>query len=73
MSPVREAWTDERLDDLVKKTDEGFREQREDTRTLRAEMNSRFNAIENRIDQRFNSLLATILAGFAAMIVTHFV
>jgi hypothetical protein len=37
MDAVREKWTDERLDDLVRRMDEGFREGREDLRQLRTE------------------------------------
>ena len=37
---VREAWTDERLDDLEKHMDEGFREVRAEHRELRGEMSS---------------------------------
>ncbi|MGN6556768.1 MAG: hypothetical protein ACTHLH_02000 [Solirubrobacterales bacterium] len=35
---VREAWTDERLDDLKDHMDEGFREVRADIRSLKSEM-----------------------------------
>lgn len=37
---VREAWTDERLDDLVKHMDENFHEVRADIRELRGEVSS---------------------------------
>ena len=37
---VREAWTDERLDDLKEHMDEGFREVRADIRELRGELSS---------------------------------
>ena len=37
MSSVREAWTDERLDDLSKRMDEGFRDVKAE---LRAEIGS---------------------------------
>lgn len=47
---ARETWTDERLDDLNARISEGFREQREETRTLRAEMNARFEAVDGRFD-----------------------
>ena len=73
---AREAWTDERLDDLNAKVDRGFeRVERSFERVdnefiaLRAEMNERFSAVEGRLDslQRtmilcFASLSATILA-----------
>jgi uncharacterized coiled-coil DUF342 family protein len=35
---AREAWTDERLDDLNKKVDDGFREMRSEFNAVRAEM-----------------------------------
>jgi predicted nuclease with TOPRIM domain len=35
---VREAWTDQRLDDLKDHMDEGFRELRADVRSLKSEM-----------------------------------
>ena len=42
----REQWTDERLDDLNKKVDDGFARLDKDIRELRTDMNSRFNALE---------------------------
>ena len=38
MTMVREAWTDERLDDLKEHMDEGFREVRADLKNLRGEV-----------------------------------
>jgi hypothetical protein len=71
---AREAWTDERLDDLVKRIDQGFREQREETRALRAEMNTRFEAVdarfermEARMDAKFDALNARFDARFDAL------
>jgi predicted nuclease with TOPRIM domain len=40
MTMVREAWTDERLDDLKEHMDENFREVRADIRELRGEVSS---------------------------------
>lgn len=37
---VREAWTDERLDDLKEHMDEGFREVRADVRSLKGEVST---------------------------------
>jgi hypothetical protein len=37
---AREAWTDERLDDLNGRVSDGFREQAEETRALRAEVHA---------------------------------
>ncbi|HEY5941743.1 MAG TPA: hypothetical protein VIT89_02630 [Solirubrobacterales bacterium] len=39
---AREVWTDERLDDLNKRVDEGFKENREEFRAVRAEMKGEF-------------------------------
>jgi hypothetical protein len=38
MEAVREKWTDERLDDLNRKVDDGFAEMRAEFRELRAEI-----------------------------------
>ena len=56
MEPVREAWTDERLDDLIRKVDAGFRD-------LRSEMNTRFD----RMDARFDSMQRTMVQAVVAM------
>jgi hypothetical protein len=72
----REKWTDERLDDLNKKVDDGFADTKAEMRAgfarvdanireLRSEMNARFTAI----DARFESLNRNLLAGMVAIIV----
>jgi hypothetical protein len=67
---AREAWTDERLDELNVRMENGFdevkgetrdlrSETKEEFRELRAEMNSRFNSVEGRfnsVEGRFNSI-----------------
>lgn len=63
---VRETWTDERLDDLTNRVDEGFRESREDLRQFRHEVNARFE----RIDERFDSLQRLLLGGMLTVILT---
>ena len=67
METMRATWTDERLDDLSRRVDNGFDRVDTDIRELRAEMNARFD----RVDARFESMqrmtlgmLATIVAGF---------
>jgi tetrahydromethanopterin S-methyltransferase subunit G len=60
----REKWTDERLDDLNKKVDDGFAD-------VKAEMRGRFDSLEGRfdkIDERFDRMQQTLIAGFAVMI-----
>lgn len=63
MEAMREAWTDERLDDLNHKVDEGF--QKVDKRIDRFEgkvdirfnrVDDRFNRLEGEIDHRFERL-----------------
>ena len=50
---AREAWTDERLDDLNQKVDAGFKETHEEFRALRAEMKGEFQAV--RTEMKANS------------------
>lgn len=45
MMQPREKWTDERLDDLNKKVDDGFAEMKAEIRSLRREMMAGFIAI----------------------------
>lgn len=61
--PARDTWTDERLDDLSKRTDAGFREVREEIRGLRGEMNEEFRVFRGevraefaRVDSRFDAM-----------------
>jgi predicted nuclease with TOPRIM domain len=59
MRTVREAWTDERLDDLNGRIERGFDRVDADIRDLRSEMNSRFEAVDRRfdaIDNRFDAV-----------------
>lgn len=71
MEKMREAWTDERLDDLNAKVDRGFdrveteiRSQRHEFRSgiasVREEMNARFD----RVDAKFESTAADVNARF---------
>jgi len=57
---VREAWTDERLDDLANRMDENFREVRADLRQVRGEM-----ARQKDIDARFDAVIRTMQIGFS--------
>ncbi|HEU5106773.1 MAG TPA: hypothetical protein VFU11_13160 [Solirubrobacterales bacterium] len=56
MSP-REKWTDERLDDLNMKVDQGF-----------ARMDARFEHLEARIDAKFDGLNRTLIGGFCVIV-----
>lgn len=72
----REAWTDERLDDLNTKVDNGFarmeaRFDKVDERFERMEerWDTRFESMEERFDARFDSLQRTMIQGGIALIV----
>jgi tetrahydromethanopterin S-methyltransferase subunit G len=59
MEAMREAWTDERLDDLNHKVDEGFR--RVDARfdAMQEHLDRRFEAIDKRLDGLQRTLIVT--------------
>jgi hypothetical protein len=65
---VREAWTDERLDDLNRKVDGGFA--RVDARfsSLEARIDGRFQSLEERIDAKFDGLNRTLIASAATIV-----
>jgi hypothetical protein len=64
----REKWTDERLDDLSKKVDDGFADTKAEFRALRSEMNSRFDAIHGRFDALNRNLIGGFFVVIAAII-----
>jgi hypothetical protein len=75
MPMPREKWTDERLDDLNKKVDDGFADTKAEMRQgfsrldaeirgLREEMNTRFSAV----DARFDALNRNMIAGFFVIV-----
>ncbi len=88
MSP-REKWTDERLDDLSLKVDQGFSEVKTEMREGFARMEARFEKIDKRfekVDERFEKInerfesvdarfhdLNRILLGAAAVIIATLV
>jgi flagellar capping protein FliD len=60
MTVTREAWTDERLDDLNTKVDDGF-----------ARMEGRFDKMDARFDKmdaRFDALMRTLIQGGVVVI-----
>ena len=64
MAAVREAWTDERLDDLANRVERGFERVDADVRELRGEMNRRFDAVSARLD----GMQRTMILGFATIV-----
>jgi hypothetical protein len=79
---VRETWTDERLDDLNKKVDDGFvrisgdirelrgniGELRGDIGGLRKEGQQEFLDLRKEMNERFDALNGRLLAGFFVLI-----
>jgi hypothetical protein len=75
---VRESWTDERLDDLNHKVDEGFR--RIDDRfaqvdarfdALQRDMNARFDALGRLMIQLICGLVGAFITAAVALVVTQ--
>jgi hypothetical protein len=74
MNAVREAWTDERIDDLAHRMDVGFDRVDRDLREVRAEMkagfdavNARFDSMNDSVNARFDSSNESVNARFDAM------
>jgi hypothetical protein len=63
---AREAWTDERLDDLNQKVDTGFKETREEFRAVRGEI----AALHRTMVQLFAGMMVTSGLGFVGLIIT---
>lgn len=53
---VREAWTDERLDDLKDHMDEGFREVKAEVRSLRSEVKGEIESLRCELKAEIQSL-----------------
>lgn len=66
MEAMREAWTDDRMDDLNRKVDEGFKRVGNDIRALRGEMNG-LRGEMNGLRTEMNDRLLSLEARFDAM------
>ena len=67
----RETWTDQRLDDLNKKVDDGFEKVDRRFAEAKAETAERFDRLETQMKQmegRFHNLNMTLIGGFFVMI-----
>ena len=68
----RETWTDERLDDLNKKVDDGFARLDQDIRELRKEIKGQGDGLRAEMNARFDAanrnLIAVTVAIIAAII-----
>lgn len=74
---AREEWTDERLDDLNHRVDEGFKETRTEFRAVRSEMQQEFQAVRSEMKdqtrlmiQLFGGVFATFAVGFIGIVIT---
>jgi hypothetical protein len=56
MQTMREAWTDERLDDLNRHVEEGFRRIDGDLRALRVETKTELTALRGEMSERFDAM-----------------
>lgn len=66
---AREAWTDERLDDLNHRVDEGFKEMRAEFRGVRGEMREEFRAVRVEMAAQAEMLNRTVYRLFGGMLV----
>jgi ribosome recycling factor len=84
MDARRQSWTDERMDDFARhteefaeRTEENFKEVRREIKSevggLRTEMNDRFALLEAKLDRRFDLLFGALATGFVAAVVQHFI
>jgi hypothetical protein len=61
MERPMDSWNDERLDEMSRRMDEGFKEMRE-----------RFERVERRSDQRFERLYLVLITASIGMVVSNF-
>lgn len=67
MEPMRESWTDGRLDDLNHKVDAGFEHIDTDLRGLRMETRTEFGALRMETRTEFGALRAETRSEFVAL------
>lgn len=59
---AREAWADERLDDLNKKVDDGFSEMREEFRAVRTELHTEMGELRRELKGEMREVRTEIAA-----------
>ena len=64
---ARDVWTDERLDDLNTRVDEGFKETREEFRAVRGEMRAEFQAVRVEMREEFSLVRSEMQSEFKGM------
>ena len=66
---MRDAWTDERLDDLNHRVDRGFEETKAEFRAVRMEMRTEFAAVGAEMAALHRTTMQIVVGGFGLMIV----
>ncbi len=72
---VREAWTDERLDDLKEHMDEGFREVKAEIRSTRTELKGEIGELRaglEKLGDRIDKLNYVLIAALIGLVSTHY-
>ena len=67
MERARATWTDERLDDLARRMDDGFNRMDADLRAV----NARIDALQRTMVQVGGGMIAAFVAGFLGLIATQ--
>lgn len=71
MEAVRDKWTDERLDDLNKKVDDGFADTRAEFRALRSEMKGAFREVRSELRSQNRLFIGLYGALIIALLARH--
>ena len=67
MEAMRESWTDERLDDLSHRSDDGFKRVEADLRAQRSDAKSEFATLRSETKAEFTSLRSETKTEFALL------
>ena len=67
MEPAKATWTDERLDDMARRMDDGFNWVDQDIRELRGEI----GALQRTMLQLGGGMMVTFVVGFASILVAQ--
>ena len=71
MNAMRKTWTDERLDDLNKKVDDGFTDTRAEFRALRGDMKSEFREVRGELRSQTRLFIGMYCVLIAALLSQH--
>ena len=71
MERIRPAWTDERLDDLSRRMDQGFDRVDADLRGMRGEIAERFDSLHRLVIQVGGGICASLLITLVGILATR--